>query len=81
MEGVHPPSPSSFAPQRSRPTIDFFCAPRRLSARTKLKSTCELREHPQEQDSGIKSEAMMSFGITTKNFLLFSFYLHSLPVS
>ena len=48
MEGVHPPSPSSFTPRRSRPTVDFFCAPRRLPARTKLKSTCELREHLQD---------------------------------
>jgi len=48
MEGVHPPSPSSFAPRRSRPTIDFFCTPHRLLARTKLKSTCELHKHPQD---------------------------------
>ena len=34
MEGVHPPPPSSFAPRRSRPTVDFFGAPHRLPTRT-----------------------------------------------
>jgi len=48
MEGVHPPPPSSFAPRRSRPTVDFFGAPRRLPTRTKFTSTGELRQHPQE---------------------------------
>jgi len=48
MKGVHPPPPSSFALWRSRPTIDFFGAPRRLPTRTKFTSTGELRQHPQE---------------------------------
>ena len=48
MKGVHPPPPSSFAPRRSRPTVDFFGAPRRLLTRTKFTSTGELRQHPQE---------------------------------
>ena len=42
------PSPLSFAPQRSRLTIDFFGTPCRLLARTKLTSTCKLRKHPQD---------------------------------
>jgi hypothetical protein len=32
LEGVHPPSPSSFAPRSSRLTVDSFCAPCRLPA-------------------------------------------------
>jgi hypothetical protein len=38
------PSPLSFAPQRSRPTVDFFGAPHRLPARTRIKyllANCE----------------------------------------
>jgi len=48
MEGVHPPPPSSFTPQRSQPTVDFFGAPCRLPTRTKFTSTGELRQHPQD---------------------------------
>ena len=48
IEGVHPPSLSSFTLQRSWPTIDFFCTPCRLPARIKLKSTYELHEHLQD---------------------------------
>jgi len=44
MEGVHPPSPSSFAPRRSRPTVDFFCAPRRLPARNLLANCANIRK-------------------------------------
>ena len=35
VEGVHPPSPSTFAPWSSRPRVVCFCAPRRLPDRLK----------------------------------------------
>jgi hypothetical protein len=43
LEGVHLPSPSSFAPRSSRLTVDSFCAPRRLPARLMFIFTMRLR--------------------------------------
>ena len=59
--GVHPPPPSSFAPRRSRPTVDFFGTPRRLPTRTGINiywrtvPTSTRWKNPCDQHMGVPS--------------------------
>jgi hypothetical protein len=55
------PSPLSFTPQRSRPPVNFFGAPHRLPARTRIKyllANCETSarwKHPCDHHVGVPS--------------------------
>jgi hypothetical protein len=51
VEGVHPPSPSAFAPWSSRRLVACFHAPCRLPARlSNTKLYLRWRENPQDLD-------------------------------